>query len=165
MLPSGGSANGVGVGKIGAGVVEIGGFLAIGRSVIGVDVGVGKGSIDLGWLITGSDVGEIGRSVVAVRVGVGFGWLGGKVGRSKVVRADLAGIGESILEGVGLALGLGAGDRGKANALVGGGVNRSGRLGVGLAASFVCSDRGWSWVGLAGTGGFALEGSLNFSGL
>jgi hypothetical protein len=174
ILPSGGSANGVGVGKIGADVrgcgaagarvVEIGGFLAIGRSVVGVDVGVGKGSIDLG---------AIGRSVVAVRVGVGFGWLGGKVGRSKVARSDLAGMGESIAVGVGLSLGLGAGDRGKANVLVGGGVvgvaarneNRSGGLGVGLAASLVGSDRGWSWVGLAGTGGFALEGSLNFSGL
>jgi hypothetical protein len=82
-------------------------------------------------------------------------------------------MGESIAVGVGLALGFGAGDRGKANALVGGGVvgvaarneNRSGRLGVGLAASLVGSDWVWSWVGLIGASGFALEGSLNFRGL
>jgi hypothetical protein len=80
-------------------------------------------------------------------------------------------MGESIAVGVGLALGFGAGDRGKANALVEGGVvglaarneNRSGGLGVDLVASLVCGDRGW--VGLTGTDGFALVGSLNFRGL
>jgi hypothetical protein len=57
-VPSGGDA--------GAGVVEIGGFLAIGRSIVGV--GVAKGSIDLGWFILGSGIGvdAIGRSAIGV---------------------------------------------------------------------------------------------------
>jgi hypothetical protein len=57
-------------GDAGAGVVAIGGFLAIERSV-----GVGVGSIDLDWFILGSGigVGAIWRFAIGVRVGAGLG--------------------------------------------------------------------------------------------
>ncbi len=148
-------------GAAGEGVAGIGGFVAIGRSDVGgIGVGVGKGAIDPGWLVD-----AIGRSIVGVRVGAGLDWLVGAIGRSKLARDGLARMGESIDIGVGLALVLGVDDRGKANELAGGGVDRSGGMGFSLDPSLGCGDRGWDFACLTGTGGFARDGRLNFTGV